>query len=296
MISVIIPTYNRGHLISRAIDSVVAQKYANWELLIVDDGSTDNTQKVIKQYLDDDRIQYVKKPNSGATHTRNVGVENARGKYITFLDSDDEAYDTWLSSYKVYIDKGAKVICCGFEYYDQNGNLTETKLPKDMGKLFNNRVGKFTNGGVFLLERELFDEIGGYDDKLKSGQHSELAMRLLSVLEHRKIEIYNIYKPFIKVHVHDGAKIRRDYNAIYLGSTRTMEKHRSLFEKNSNIYYNYLSIAARCAIKTGRIEEGKALLRKAWKLKPTSLKSYARLLIGNIPVIRNKYWSKVNPK
>ena len=89
MITVIIPTYNRAANIGMAIESVLAQTYRDFELLIVDDGSNDNTEDVVKKY-NDSRIRYVKyTPNQGAAHARNVGIKEAKGKYIAFHDSDD---------------------------------------------------------------------------------------------------------------------------------------------------------------------------------------------------------------
>ena len=88
LISVIIPTYNRAHLIKRSAQSVLNQTYKNLELIIVDDGSTDNTKEVIDS-LNDERIVYVKQENHGVSSARNTGINVANGKYIAFQDSDD---------------------------------------------------------------------------------------------------------------------------------------------------------------------------------------------------------------
>ena len=89
-VSIIMPSYNTGRFISEAIESVLAQSYSNWELIIVDDCSTDDTDEVIGQYLTDDRICYIKNnTNSGAAVSRNRALREAKGKWIAFLDSDD---------------------------------------------------------------------------------------------------------------------------------------------------------------------------------------------------------------
>lgn len=92
MISVIIPTYNNAHFITRALDSVCEQTYTNFEIIVVDDGSTDNTRDVVLAYQDS-RITYVYQQNAGLSATRNVGLKHACGKFIYFLDSDD-----WIAS------------------------------------------------------------------------------------------------------------------------------------------------------------------------------------------------------
>jgi glycosyltransferase involved in cell wall biosynthesis len=89
LFSIIIPTYNRAHILPRTIASVLAQTYTNWECIIVDDGSTDNTKELIASYTDP-RIRYIYQTNAERSAARNNGIRNAQGEYICFLDSDDE--------------------------------------------------------------------------------------------------------------------------------------------------------------------------------------------------------------
>lgn len=93
LVSIIMPSYNTAKFISETIESVLAQTYTDWELIIVDDCSTDNTDEVVKSFLSDDRIKYIKnEKNSGAAFSRNRALCEAKGKWIAFLDSDD----VWL--------------------------------------------------------------------------------------------------------------------------------------------------------------------------------------------------------
>lgn len=90
LVSIIMPSYNTAKFISETIESVSAQTYPNWELIIVDDCSTDNTNEVVKSFLLDDRIKYIKnEKNSGAAVSRNRALREAKGKWVAFLDSDD---------------------------------------------------------------------------------------------------------------------------------------------------------------------------------------------------------------
>ena len=90
LVSIIMPSYNTAKFISQTIESVLAQTYTNWELIIVDDCSTDNTDEVVKSFLSDNRIKYIKnEKNSGAAVSRNRALREAKGKWIAFLDSDD---------------------------------------------------------------------------------------------------------------------------------------------------------------------------------------------------------------
>src|SRR5690606_5297620 len=100
LVSVVIPTFNRALLLKRCISSVIDQTYQNWELIVVDDGSTDGTSDLLEMYISSDkRVKYFKRPNNrkkGANSCRNIGIKKSNGQYIAFLDSDDEWRDRRL--------------------------------------------------------------------------------------------------------------------------------------------------------------------------------------------------------
>ena len=90
MISIIIPAYNAGDYLANTIESVFNQTYPDFELLLIDDGSTDHTHEIVQAFQSkDNRIKYYYKPNGGVSSARNLGIKKARGEYFTFLDSDD---------------------------------------------------------------------------------------------------------------------------------------------------------------------------------------------------------------
>ena len=94
--SIIIPTYNRAAFLPKAVESVLAQTYTDWELIIVDDGSTDNTHEVVSQYKDE-RITYIYQENAERSAARNNGIVHAKGEYVCFLDSDDYYLENFLT-------------------------------------------------------------------------------------------------------------------------------------------------------------------------------------------------------
>ena len=106
LFSIILPTFNRSVLITKAIESVINQTYTNWELIIIDDGSTDNTKSVLENYLSDSRIKYFFQENQERSVARNNGIKRAKGDYICFLDSDDEDYS--LSYEVLAVDESSK--------------------------------------------------------------------------------------------------------------------------------------------------------------------------------------------
>ncbi len=89
MVSIILPAYNAAPFIEEAVNSVLQQTHENWELLIIDDGSTDETSSIIKKYLGDTRVKYYSQVNRGVSAARNLGLVKAVGNYICFLDADD---------------------------------------------------------------------------------------------------------------------------------------------------------------------------------------------------------------
>ena len=118
LVSVVIPTYNRSDVVGRAIESVLAQTYTNFELLVIDDGSDDDTKKTIERIIDG-RIRYHKHTqNLGESQARNTGVSRAIGKFIAFLDSDDEWLPVKLSEQLTYMENATNdEIGCATAFY-----------------------------------------------------------------------------------------------------------------------------------------------------------------------------------
>jgi glycosyltransferase involved in cell wall biosynthesis len=111
--SIILPTYNRAHMLAKAMDSVLAQTFKDWELIIVDDGSTDNTEDLVKSYSDP-RIHYHRQENRERSAARNAGISLAVGKYICFLDSDDYYLPDHLQNLFVILEKSDFPVCFAF--------------------------------------------------------------------------------------------------------------------------------------------------------------------------------------
>ena len=183
MISVIIPTYNRADTILRSVNSVLNQTYKDMELLIVDDGSTDNTKELIEQ-IDDSRIRYIYLgANSGASNARNIGARHARGEWIAFQDSDD----AWKP------DKLSKQIAYASEHPEYNliyssyiAHLTEQDiyfptepLPSVMeGDMFHTLLLRNVIGApTMLVKREAFLQSDGFDTAYQSLEDWEFVIR-----------------------------------------------------------------------------------------------------------------------
>jgi glycosyltransferase involved in cell wall biosynthesis len=289
--SVIIPVHNRAQLIGRAIRSVMAQSYQDWELIVVDDGSTDQTGAAVAELVSE-RVRYVRKEvNSGAAASRNHGVALARHSLITFLDSDDEVAPDWLEKMLAERERsGAEVVCCGLSEYDASGNLKVTLLPRDLGPMFDHCVGRFTRGSDYLLPKTLFLAVGGFDASLPSGQHTELAMRLVPHLKQHGLKVANVFAPLVRVNIHTGARIRTNWRAMRDGHAKVVSKHRQLFEKDRRLMANYLSIAGVCSVRTKEFEQAKRHFRVALVADPWRPVRWARFLASQVPGLRSRLW------
>ncbi|MBM7606285.1 glycosyltransferase involved in cell wall biosynthesis [Metabacillus crassostreae] len=138
LVSVIMPAYNCGEFIGFSLDSVIDQTYRNWEVIVVDDCSKDNTEEIIKEYiLKDSRIKYYRLPtNSGAALARNKAIEHARGKYIAFLDSDDVWRNDKLTKQITFMKlNDYNFTCTSYSKIDELGNdlnrIIRTKSRRD---------------------------------------------------------------------------------------------------------------------------------------------------------------------
>ncbi|ANW96312.1 hypothetical protein AXE80_08485 [Wenyingzhuangia fucanilytica] len=171
LVSIIIPTYNRAHLIGETLDSVIKQTYLNWECIVVDDGSTDNTIEVLKEYTDkDSRIQYHHRPKErpkGANACRNYGFELSKGEYIMFFDSDDLMLNQKVEIQLIDLLSGD---------YDFSVTQTEQfKMPENISRgirsetlISNNIIDDFINFKCFwLLQSVLWKKEFLLNNKLK---------------------------------------------------------------------------------------------------------------------------------
>ena len=139
MISFVIPSYNSVNTIKRAIESILKQTSdVKYEIIVVDDGSTDNTEEVLKCYENDERIKYYKKENSGVADTRNFGVKKSTGDYIIFVDSDDYISKTLLKDIEDYISQGVELIKWDVTFVDEEQN----EILKPESVQFENTTGE----------------------------------------------------------------------------------------------------------------------------------------------------------
>lgn len=159
MISVVIPLYNKEAIVARSVGSVLSQSFADFEVVVVDDGSTDRSAEIMRA-IDDPRVRLVSQGNGGPSKARNTGVHEAKGEWIVFLDADDELLPDALKNYNNLIKRhtDADFIACSFYY--QNRDMREVGMQHCERKLGNPFLEYvlghfFTRTGAFACKREL---------------------------------------------------------------------------------------------------------------------------------------------
>jgi len=219
LVSIIIPTYNRAHLIKETLNSIIAQTYINWECIIVDDGSTDDTKVIVEEYVKrDTRFLFYKRPDSkikGANSCRNFGFEISSGAFVQWFDSDDVMLPSFVSSKVTAFEISIQfVICSG---YSTNENLKViSSLSLEKGDdlfleytLWNKKI--ITNSVMFrkdfLLNKDLFSIF------ITRGQETELFSRLFFKIHNSSYK--EIEDKLFYYRQHDDSKSKK--NEKYVG-------------------------------------------------------------------------------
>lgn len=196
LVSVIIPTFNRAQVLNRAIISVLNQTYKNFELIIVNDGSTDETDAVLVK-LNNEKIIIMEQDNKGVSNARNNGIKKAQGEYICFLDSDDEWLDTKLEEQINYLKQNPKTVCIHTnEVWIRNGvRVNQMKKHKKGGGdqyLPSLQLCLISPSTVFLKKQVLI-ELGCFREDFPVCEDYDLWLKLTSIYP-----IDYIDKPLIK--------------------------------------------------------------------------------------------------
>jgi len=186
VVSIILPTFNREGYLHRSIDSLMNQSFHDWELIIVDDGSTDSTYNLVDEYLmRNENIRYIKQSNQGLGLANNTGILASCGKYITFIGSDDEYKQNHLQSRIDYMKSNPEI-----SFIRGGVEIIGDPYVKDIDDLTRKiHITECAIGGTFFGRREVFTDLNGFKD-LRYGEDSEFLTRVAA-----KYKISNINLP-----------------------------------------------------------------------------------------------------
>lgn len=275
-VSVIIPTYNRANLLKRAIASVLNQKFEDFELIVVDDASSDNTPRVVES-INDGRIRYIRlKKNSGGPVARNTGIKKARGRFIALLDDDDE----WLPNRLELqirkfeeLDSEFGVVYGGFYYVShQDGRTLGERVPEYRGDIYNKLLKEnFIGSPTLLIRKKCFKKVGLFDPKLSSSQDWDMWLRIAKYYKFDYVD-----KIIAKYYVH-GRQISFNMEKYIPGRERFIRKHLDIW-KNPKILGIHLSQMGLLLILGGDPKKGVAYLIRSVAISPFNLENYRTLL------------------
>ena len=293
-VSVVIPTYNRAMLLPRVIQSVLNQTFKDFELIIVDDSSIDNTQEVIKSF-EDERIRYIRhEKNKGGSATRNTGIKVAQGEYIGLLDDDDEwlpeKIEKQVNKFKSLSDEFG-VVYSGFSYVsEEKGKIVSNIIPTLRGRLYKSLLKRCIVGSPTpLIKRSCFQKVGFFDETLPSCQDWDMWIRI------SKCYGFDFVPDVLAKHYVHGAQVSIDLNAKIVARQKLMEKYWVDLSQNSQAHSVLLNrLGILCSLAGDYIKARKyffASVKKGSFLTGNYIHLFLSMLLPRVHrVILKKYF------
>lgn len=248
-VSVIIPVYNAEKYLRKCLDSVLNQAFEDFEVLLINDGSTDKSGEICDEYaLKDKRIRVFHKENGGVSSARNLGLDNAKGEWITFVDSDDRVQKSYLLNFTLNIEFGIDLIVGGFVKIDENDNLIKGELKLENITFSTNNEDVLINHTLFnigfpwakLFKREIIAtnnisfpvEVKMYEDSLFLMDYLPfcLNIKLVNTQDYYYVEV----KGSQSFKIHDFIS---EYNAAYLLYKQATDKYGLSLDDLKGDYY-----------------------------------------------------------
>lgn len=274
-VSVIIPVYNCDGYISQAIDSILAQTYQSYEIIVIDDGSTDNTRKAMEPYME--AIHYVYQENQGVSAARNHGIDLARGELIAFLDADDFFLPDKLTAQLRVFDAQPNlgIVHSGWRRVNQQGETIKDETPWDYVPNLNLegwlRWKPIGTMGTLMFRRDWLQQVGSFEPGLSQAEDVDLVLRLsVKGCEAEWLRQSTVcYRQHDRNTMRDGVSQARSINWVldkFFASRESLPLGISLFEKQ--VRYNTLVWSSWYLYYTGFYSEMVEYLQKSWQYTP----------------------------
>lgn len=284
-VSVIIPAYNQGHYLSQAIQSVLDQTCQDFEIIVVDDGSTDHTRQVAQSFTDL-RVRYVYKTNGGLSSARNAGIRHAAGRFLTYLDSDDLFLPEKLSLLLAALQERPEwgLVAGQAVLIDENGDrlgeIFDTPLPEDTTQLL---LGNPLHVGSVMVRREWQERVGFFDETLRSYEDWDMWLRLARAgcqmgWMPKPVSLYRFHRAQM---TRNGEQMTAATFAVLNKTFSDMELLPEAWKAMRDEAYSraYLRAAAQ-AYNSQTFAQAKTYMSEAARLNPALLANEAGLLAG----------------
>ena len=283
-VSGIITTFNRAEYLKKAIKSALSQTYRDFELLILDNSSTDGSEAII-HHFNDSRIRYIKHRPLNISQTRNLGVYEAKGDFIAFLDDDDEWLPHKLQSEFSLFEKSANDIAMiygGFIRIDGKGNAFYTHQPSLKGKILKALLSledDFTGSASNpMIKKSAIESLGGFDESIKTGEDWEFYLRLTE-----RYSVAFVSHPIVKIRHHFGARLGdklKDYIDL---ETKIMVHYKNFFEQDPILKSFYLQRIGGKYLRLGERRRGRENLIAAIKCNVPNFLAYIQFVLSFLP-------------
>jgi glycosyltransferase involved in cell wall biosynthesis len=273
-VSVVIPTYNRARFLRAAVRTVLDQTFQDFEIVIVDDASSDDTPAVVAS-LGDGRIKYIRhEQNRRIAGARNTGVSSSAGEYIAFLDDDDEWRPRKLEQQVQILDISAPTVGAVYTAFAQvdvaSGNVVGVITPVKRGHILHelgsrNWVG---TASTVCVRRQCFEEVGLFDESVAFGEEYDMWIRIAHRFDFRYID-----EVLVGYGLH-ARRLSRNYDVMISGLTRQLEKYDAFFGSDPANHSRRFMSLGRLYCYSGDARRGREAFWEAIKLWPFAPKHY----------------------
>ncbi len=297
LVSVVIPVYNGERFLRESLESVFAQTFRDYEVICVDDGSTDGSFPFLKQY--GERVRVVQQANAGQSAARNAGVRLARGEYIAFLDQDDRWYPSKLEQQVAVLQAETDVVLvhCNYDIVDRGGQVLQagaalagrgSSLASPLGLLIGEAL---VFPSAMLARRDVFQRVGGFDPELRGFEDFDLIARLK---QHGRFVLLD--EPGMSYRLHAGGFTRAGGIGVIRSRERFLIRMRDLYMGDRTKEALIKRMLADCysdwgmhEARGGNRREGREKLIRSLRQNPWKFRTYSRLVrVTMSGLVRNR--------
>lgn len=310
MISVVIPLYNKERSIVSTIESVLSQTYKDWELIVINDGSTDNSLEVVKNFvegleIEERRLKILSKPNGGVCSARNRGIQEAKGEYVALLDGDDLWDKEYLAEQMKMIEDFPDAAMWGINFAEVADGKLVRKLATALSDGYrgyvenyfhmNGRVSDLFCSSSVVIKKTVFDEVGLFDERIKYSEDNDMWWRIIAT---HQVAFYDRYMVYYRFDAENRA-LRQEIQ-IKDSLPYYVDKYQQLCYRENKLFYTWVN--RNCSQQTAqyyfhvpsqRMEAAEAARRLDYSVLPFKYRLYFKcpFWMGNI-IYRIEKWIK----
>lgn len=284
LVSVIVPVYNREHMIGKTLDSILCQSYPHIEIIAVNDGSTDGSLSVLMAYAQShpENVVVINQSNTGQVRARNRGIVESRGEYIAFLDSDDTWEIEKLSLQMPLFRGNVGLVYSGINEVAPDGRIIRVVLPEpDMqGNIYQHLlIRNRMTGGSVVVTRKALDAVGLFDESFRAAENWDLWIRIS-----RRFEADFVNNPLVNYLKHQG-NMSQDSRRMADGAWSILQKHLPVLPNEKNLRNSYREAYANYYYGLGvqcfgerNYSEARKMFLCCWKYIPNYQDTFLRTI------------------